>query len=250
LAAIAAGPDPVCGQAASFQEGPLCHLEIIEVPAYQLGPDLGNGGFWVEDYIGGGMFDGLVSIGSCDGACVLDSLPDGPNVHCRAKAFKPVRIENHSYAGVTPWRVWVPSECGCGQGLDIGWFSLNPLADFSLDELVFGVLGHLGTGGQALRTALATLPDLDVAEREALVRSVIASTTLVFALAEAPEPLRQANSGQTPMTPDLKVALEEWIWRHASDAIVAALTSSSLSPSSQDLVMTRLQQRFPELFTF
>lgn len=238
---------PACSVSGAVIEVPPCHLEIIEVPAGDLGPDLGNGGFWVEDYIGQGMFDTLVSVGSCDGRCILGSVPTGSDLHCIPTAHKPVRIENHSYAGVTPWRVWVPSECGCGKGVGIDYFSLLPVLE-SLNDLVSNVLGDTGTGGAALRDVFVGLADLDGAPTEALIRGVIDLTTPVFALEQAPETLRRANQAKIPMTPALRAELEKWVWSRTRDAIAKSLDHISLSAPSRATVMQRLRQEFPNVF--
>lgn len=240
-------PPSACSVSGAVIEVRPCHLEIIEVPAGELGPDLGNGGFWVEDYIGGGMFDVLVSVGSCDGRCILDSVPIGSEVHCIPTAHKAVRIENHSYAGVTPWRVWVPSACGCGKGVGIDYFSMWPILD-SLNDLISSILGDQGTGGAALHAVFVGLADLDGASTEALIRNVIHLTTPVFALQQAPERLRQASQGKIAMTPALRAEIEKWVWRHTREAIAKSLDQASLSASSRATVMQRLRQEFPNLF--
>lgn len=238
-----------CATAGIAGELSLCRLEIVEAQAGELGPDLppyGDGGFWVESYVGGDL-DTTVEIGSCEGQCIASPLPTESNVHCRATAFKPVRIEHHAADGVTPWRVWVPSACGCGVGLDIGWFTMIPLSG-PLDDLVAGILGEQGTGGDALRGALANLRDLDGASTESLIRDIVEDIIPVFALVDAPEPIVQANAGQIPMTPDLKAALEQWVWNHASSSIDASLEEAQVSSESRGVVVNRLRQTFPRLF--
>jgi hypothetical protein len=207
---------------------PMCDVSIEEVPAGDIGPDIGSG-FWVEEYTLTTPPDPLVNIGVCKGMCINPAaLPD---MKCVPTKFKPIRIEHHGPDGVTPLRVFVPAECNCQvhPGPVIVWFYVNPFLDPRLTVFVVQMSSDSGTGS-------------------AFAGILMSKIARIASFLDAPASYREANAGAIPLTPQLKDAIERWTWARFGEAVLSSAGDAGLSEDETAILVARLSNDFPGLW--
>ncbi len=247
---------PLDGRQFAAEVLPLCQVEVVEVLADELGPDIYTvpwlGGVGDPDGDGIPNANPNVSVGQCAGICI-SALVTG-DLNCIPVSYRPVRIEAHTVNAegepeVVYLRVYVPDDCDCRDydGPVIGSYFVNPWFDPSLSAFALAMHGPDGNGSNMLRGILATLPDLGVGTASGFTDALQVRLAHALGFQGASTQYVQANLGQLPMTSTLKAAMEAWLWGRFADALFATSDEFGLSSQAEAMLVLALQAQFPQL---
>ena len=232
-----------------------CHVEVVEVSADSLGPDIYNVP-WLEDVVvdenGVPHADPDIKIGTCVGACLQPMVM--AQLNCIPVGYRPVRIEAHTVNPegeneVVFLYVYVPSECDCksGPGKVIGSYYLSPLLDNSLSQFSLNLHGADGKGGGGLKGLLGMVPELE-GKTQTFIDLLIQRIGFAIAFDGGTSEYLEASLGQIPMTSALQAEIEAWLWGAFSAAFFDIFDELELSMSSQTFLVNQLKAQYPSLF--